>query len=165
VFLEAAVAIRFSQPLRDRKRILLILRSPFARESPAPKRGINFGDHGALGRRTPAVERPNMDAVFKPFKVRRPVERVSSFAHFYRDAFLLLGDGSRSAADYFMRGTIAEVPHGRSRSSMSSKLREVRSAREQSGKTVRRSPNTHESFSAAPASESPWRPTSRRGSG
>ena len=61
---EAAIRVRPLQPFGDRKGVLLVGRSSFAWESPAPKRRVDLGDHRAIGRQAPTVERPEMHAVF-----------------------------------------------------------------------------------------------------
>jgi len=60
---ETAIAVRPAQPFGGRKGDLLVWRSPRAWESPAPYRGIDLGDHGAVGNHTPSVKGPEMHAV------------------------------------------------------------------------------------------------------
>ena len=61
---ETAITVRPPQPFGSRKGVLLVGRSSCGWEGPAPERRIDLRDHGAVGRRTPAVERPEMHAIF-----------------------------------------------------------------------------------------------------
>ena len=58
---KTAITVRPSQPFGGRKGILLVGRPSRAWESPAPQRRIDLGDHGAVGRHTPAVEQPEVN--------------------------------------------------------------------------------------------------------
>lgn len=58
------ITIRPSHPFGDSKGALLVGRSPFARESPAPKRRVDLGDHPVIGWNAPTIEGPEMHAVF-----------------------------------------------------------------------------------------------------
>lgn len=62
-FSEAAVRIRSLESFGDGVGVLLVGRSPFGWERPAPKRRVDLGNHRATGRSLPAVERPEMHAV------------------------------------------------------------------------------------------------------
>ena len=61
---EAAIIIRSLQPFGDSEGVLLVGRPSLARERPFPERRVNFSDDRAIERNAPAVERPEMDAVF-----------------------------------------------------------------------------------------------------
>jgi hypothetical protein len=61
---KAAITVRPAQPFGRRKSILLVSRSPFASESPAPKRRVDLRDNRPIGRYGPTVKRPEMHVVF-----------------------------------------------------------------------------------------------------